>query len=103
MAEEKTKNYRYLGKVKTKVFQDGGSAQSILMDNINHVNKDGTENQYYIGTLLWLDKKTGKTFRIKQMNLHIPRDGFKQSDLDRGVNANVVVDLENEYHVDIVE
>lgn len=94
--ENSKKNNRFLGKLKTMTSQYG-PYQKIMLDNIYATNKDGSENKYYKGNLVWFDQETGKKYLVKQLGFTVPRDGMKQADIDRGCSHFVTVDLANEY------
>lgn len=93
----KKKDRRYVGKVQTRNGKYG-AMQSILIDNPEATNKDGTPNQYYTGALVWYDKD-GRAFQIKQLELFVPREGMPAGLAQKGFSCNVTMDLENEYHV----
>lgn len=90
----KNENRRYIGKVQ-QVNGANGLFQKILIDNPNPAKEDGTPNQYYKGSLLWCDAKTGKKFAVKQMSLK----GVSQDMLQKDFVSSIAIDLDNEYHV----
>jgi hypothetical protein len=100
---EQQKKYTYIGKLKSTTTSGGWVNQTIYMDNVNHVNKDGTENKYYKGTLLWLDKETGKTYQVKQMNLFVPKDGMSPSDSEKGFVSKVTIALNDTFQATVLE
>ncbi len=91
---------RYLGKVKT-IQTQYGEINKIYMDNLNHVNKDGSANTFYKGALVWMDVN-GKQYQIKQMSFWTPKEGMKQSDLDRGYSCFITLNLNDEYEVTVL-
>lgn len=103
MKEKKEPVYRTVGKVRTTTTQSGYTNQNILVENPNHVNKDGSENQYYKGSLVWYDKETGKAFKIKQLNLSVPKNGMPPNMLEKGFSCFVSLNLEDTFHVEIME
>lgn len=100
----KNPNHRYIAKVKQSnhVNKSNGEAFtkfSVLVDNPNPNNQDGTPNKYYSGTLLWIDAETGKKYIVKGMDLA----GVHQSAQERGFINSVRLDLGSQYHVQEVE
>lgn len=99
--QKKPADRRYLGKFQAKQTQYG-AMYSILMDNYNHQNKDGTPNQYFAGALVWMDVKTNKQYQVKQMSLWVPKEGMKPELLQKGFTHFVTLNLEDDYQVTIV-
>jgi hypothetical protein len=95
------KNNKYIGKVKNQKTQYG-NMQKIMIDNPNATKEDGSENTFFQGALVWMDKD-GKMYQVKQMTISVPKDGMKKSLVDLGYVANVVVDLNNEYDATLME
>lgn len=95
------KNNKYIAKIKN-VKTQFGNMQKIMVDNPNHLNEDGSENTYFQGALVWMDKD-GKMYQINQMTISVPKDGMKKSLVEKGYVANVVVDLNNEYDAKLME
>ena len=99
MSDEQN-NTRYLGKIKNATFQNKTSGesfnkQSIMVDNPNQVNADGTPNQYYKGSLMWFDAATGQYYQVKQIDIA----GASANDQARGFTNSLRIDLGNAYHV----
>lgn len=95
MSERKiNENLRFVGKVKN-IQSQNGTFQKILIDNPNPVNQDGSANDYYQGTFLWLDKKTKKKFIVKQLGF----TKVSQQAAANGFTLSVTINLGNEYDV----
>lgn len=94
---EPKKSKRYIGKVKNIPDKKGGSFQKILLDNPKAEKEDGSQDPFYKGALLWLDKETGKTYQIKQMAIGVPQNGMSESNQKNGFIANITIDLEDTY------
>lgn len=96
MADEKKQNplRRFLGKVKNFTGQYG-TFQKVLIDNPVPNNEDGSANQYYKGSLLWLDAATGKKYLVKQMAVM----GVPAKAAENGFISSIAIDLDSEYHV----
>lgn len=96
MSEEKKQNpnRRYVGKVKNQKGQYG-DFQKILVDNPNPANEDGSANQYYKGSLLWLDAATGKKYLVKQLSVR----GAPKAAQEKGFTSSISIDLDSEYEV----
>jgi hypothetical protein len=97
MSEGKKKNLRYAGKVKN-VNTQYGVMQKILCES-KPVNKDGTPNKYFTGTLLWLDAD-GTYYMVKSMQVSAPKNGMPQSIAQHGFTHNVTIDLDSQYDVE---
>lgn len=100
MTDQVQKILKYIGKVKSQMFQksDGSgsfSKMTIMIDNPEPANKDGSPNQYHKGMLLWCDLETGGTFQVKQMEVA----GVSPDDASRGFTNSLRIDLGSEYHV----
>ncbi len=100
MSEEKKKNEnrRYLGKVKSQKGQYGDFLK-ILVDNPNPNNEDGSANQYYKGSLIWLDATTGKKFLVKQISVR----GVPEAAREKGFLQSITIDLDSSYEVQELE
>lgn len=88
-------SYRFIGKVR-EFKSENGNFLKILIDNPTPVKKDGTEDTYYKGSLCWVDAVTGKTYIVKQVNLR----GVSDTGAKRGDQFSLMIDLENDYHVE---
>jgi hypothetical protein len=95
----KTKNKKYIAKIKTMNGQYGVH-QSIESSNVNPENDDGSPNKYHTGVLIFFDAETGNKYLVKQLKIEIPKDGMHPNLAKNGYTANVVIDLDNEYHVE---
>ena len=96
MSDEKKKNEsrRYLGKVKSQKGQYGDFLK-ILIDNPVPSNEDGSANQYYKGSLIWLDAASGKKFLVKQISVR----GVSESAREKGFLQSITIDLDSSYEV----
>lgn len=94
-------NRRYIGKVRNTTTKHG-TMQKIYMDNLEHVNKDGSPNKYYKGAMIWADAETGKNYHVKQMSFWIPREGMKAKDLEKGYTCFITLNLDDDYEVTIL-
>jgi hypothetical protein len=102
MSEAKKSNKKYIAKIQTYQTKFG-PAQKVMLNSPNAQNADGSENTFYNGTLLWLDKETGKYYQVKQMGIHVPKEGMKPAELAKGYSCNVTLDLEDEYQVTLLQ
>lgn len=100
MSDEKKQNpnRRYVGKVKSQKGQYGDFLK-ILVDNPNPANEDGSANQYYKGSLIWLDALTGKKFLVKQISVR----GVPDSAREKGFLQSISIDLDSTYEVQELE
>lgn len=97
MNEDKKQNpnRRFVGKVKS--YQGNyGTYQKIHIDNPNSENADGSANKYHKGSLLWLDKETGKLFVVKQFSVKNVSESAKQN----GFSNSIAIDLDSQYDVE---
>ncbi len=94
MTNQKNPNKRYIGKIKNIQTQNG-LMQRILIDNVNNLNPDGTPNQYYKGSLVWVDAATGQQFVIKGLSI----GNASQRDQGNGFVASISFVLDNDYDV----
>ena len=95
MADKKQNpNRRYVGKVKKQQGQFGEFLK-VLIDNPNPKNNDGSANQYYKGSLLWLDAETGKKYLVKQLSVR----GVPEKSLQKGFTNSISIDLDSTYEV----
>lgn len=95
------KNEIYIAKVKCTQHQNGQTGEAftkstVFLNNPSPTNKDGTPSQYYQGTLIWVDAKTGKQYAVKQIEIA----GTGDQDKQRGFVQSLKIDLNNTYHVD---
>jgi hypothetical protein len=100
---EPKKSKRYIGKIKNTQSKTGTIFQKILLDNTNALKQDGTEDPYYKGTLLWLDKETGNTYQVKQLAIHVPQNGMHESAAKNGFIANITLDVEDTYSTTLIK
>lgn len=98
MSNTENKDRRFIGKVKEKEGQFG-KFWSIVIDNPMPVKKDNTPDQYYKGSLVWLDEATGKKFFIKGMSLR----GVTKQSLEAGFVQSVSIDLDNLYEAEEIK
>lgn len=98
--ETKKENSRFIGKIHSKSFDNGGVAQSVRVDNPFKNKKDGTPDQYHKGNLLWYDNATDTVYTVKEMKISTPKDGMPASSSQYGFVANVIIELDNPYHVE---
>lgn len=96
MSEEKkqNENRRYVAKVKQQTGANGNFLK-ILVDNPNPKNEDGSANQYYKGSLIWLDAATGKKYLIKTISVR----GVAKAASDKGFLQSLSIDLDSTYEV----
>lgn len=92
---------RTVGKLR-QINTKNGPMFKIFMDNLNPVNPNGTPNEYYKGTLLWIDSITGKQYQVKQLGLWIPQEGLSQKNVEQGYSHLITLNLDNEYEVTVV-
>lgn len=94
MSNEKNPNKRYVGKVQN-IQGQYGVFKKILVNNPHQLQKDGTPNTYYKGSLLWFDTETNQYYQVKQLSL----GGVGQHDLAKGFSESVSIDLGDQYQV----
>lgn len=70
---------------------DNGNYLSLSVDNLD------PDSEYHKGTLVWFDKELGKAFKVKSMSVYGADKG------PRKLTNKLVLDLENEYHVEEME
>lgn len=70
---------------------DNGSYLSMTVDNLD------PDSEYHKGNLIWFDKETGKYYKVKSMSVYSADKG------PRNLTNKIVLDLENEYHVEELE
>ena len=92
--KKNNENRRFLGKVKNNEGQYG-RYQKILIDNPSPTKKDGSEDPYYKGSLIWIDNVTGKKYLVKQISLR----GVSQTLSQKGFVSSISIDLDNAYEV----
>ncbi len=98
---ERNNNFRFIAKIKQMIRTNKNTGEefeslSVYVDNTQTTNKDGTENKYYKGALIWFDTETGKYYQVKQLDL----TKVSEKDAERGFINSLKLDLGNEYHVD---
>ena len=99
MSEETKKaDRRYIGKVKN-IETRNGTIQKVYMDNLEATNKDGSENKYYAGALVWADAKTGINYQVKQLQVYIPKGGMPADLAQKGFSAFITLNLEDKFEV----
>ncbi len=98
MADQKKNNKRYIGKIRN-VNGNNGVIQTIYFDNLEPQNADGTPNQFYKGTLLWLDDETGQKFLVKQLGITVPQKGMDPKLTKNGFSCYITLDVESDYQV----
>lgn len=101
MSQQKNENLRYIGKVKNsdlvnKSTGESFSKQSLLISNPDSVDKNGANNPFYKGSLLWFDTQTGKYYKIKRIDFA----GVSQRDQENGFAHSLKIDLDNPYNVE---
>ena len=92
MTENKNPNRRYVGKVKEMEGKYGKFA-NLLIDNPD------MSSEYSKGSLIWIDKETGKKFLVKSFNINAAPDFL----LEKGFTQSVVLNLDNEYQVSEID
>lgn len=70
---------------------DNGSYLSMSVDNLD------PDSEYHKGFLIWQDNETGKYYKVKSMAVYSADKG------PRNLTNKIVLDLENEYHVEELE
>ncbi len=101
-AEKKDyKNRRYVASIWENQ-GDYGPYDSVAIDNhsptkVNKKTKEEEDNKYFTGYLMWQDAETEKFYHIKSMNIIQPKES------PEGMKGKLVIDLDNEYHVDELE
>lgn len=94
-------NRRFVGNIQT-VSGKNGNFEKIIINNPYPNKKDGTPDPYNKGQLFWVDNETGQAYLIKQLGITVPRDGMTANQLEKGFNSYITLDLDSEYHVDVV-
>lgn len=90
---------RYIARVKQRLCKgrNGDFMKStLLVNNVNPNNQDGTPNQYHEGVLIWIDSKTGHKYLIKQMELA----GVSDAQAQKGFVNSIKLNLGDTYHVE---
>lgn len=98
--ETKKENSRFVGKIKNFTLESGSVVQSITIDNPSENRKDGSPDPYHKGNLLWYDKQTDTLYAVKQMKISTPKNGMPESQSQHGFVANVILELDNQYHAE---
>jgi hypothetical protein len=70
---------------------DNGDYLSMSVDNLD------PDSEYNKGSLIWYDKETEKYYKVKSMSVYGADKGPKN------LTNKLVLDLENEYHVEEME
>lgn len=70
---------------------DNGNYLSLSVDNLD------PDSEYHKGNLIWQDKETEKFYLVKSMSVYGADKG------PRNLTNKLVIDLENEYHVEEIE
>lgn len=70
---------------------DNGNYLSLSVDNLD------PDSEYHKGSLIWYDKETEKYYKVKSMSVYGADKG------PRNLTNKLVIDLENEYHVEEME
>ena len=85
---KKNEKRRYVGKVK-EMEGKYGKFSNILIDNPDMAS------EYSKGSLIWIDKESGKKFLVKSLALR----GVHEDQLAKGFVNSIAIDLDNEYQV----
>lgn len=91
---KKESSYRTVGSIWENEIETKNGSKTILNFNVDNQDPD---DEYHQGTLLWVDQKSGKTYKVKSMNVF---------DTDKGPKSllnKLSIDLNNEYHVEELE
>lgn len=98
---KKEANRRYVGKLKTTNGQFG-QMQKILMENPEHLNKDGSPNKYYKGALVWYDAD-GTAYKVKQFSVWVPKEGMSAELVQKGFSCYITLNLADDYEVTVIK
>jgi len=100
MSEKKNReNSRIVGQL-LEIEGKYGKMNSIHVNNPYPTNKDGGENKYHNGNLIWIDKKTGTSYMVKSLKM------VNTEEKDFGKNKSVglvCLELDNEFQVTKVD
>ena len=94
----KNKNARYIARIK-ELRGKFGKFFNILIDNPHPTKKDGEENPYYKGNLLWFDVETKSYYKIKSMAVKGVNDDMKK----HGYINTIMIDLGDEFQTEKLE
>lgn len=97
-AAKPQKNVKYVGKVKEMNGQNG-TFHKIFMENNNSVKDTGEANPFYAGTLVFV-AADGSQYKVKQLQISVPKDGMRQDQAQRGFISTVTLDLNDSYMVE---
>jgi hypothetical protein len=89
--KKKVSSYRTVGSIWENKVKVDGKTKTILNFNVDNPDED---DEYHQGTLVWIDAKTGKTFKVKSMNVFEAEKGP-----DELLNK-LSINLKNEYQVE---
>lgn len=98
--DNKKKNRRYIGKLKT-INGKYGPMQKIYVENPDHLKKDGSPNPYFKGALVWYDAN-GTGYKIKQMSVWVPKEGMSAEQVQQGFSCFITLNLDDNYEVEII-
>lgn len=83
-------NKRYVG----SIWENEGNNGTYLSMSVDNLDPD---SEYHKGNLIWFDKETGQYYKVKSMSVYGADKG------PRNLTNKLVLDLENEYHVEPLE
>lgn len=92
---EKSNSKIFIGKVK-KIAGKYGDFFTALLDNPKPTKADGTPDQHYKGSLIWIDGKTGDRYLVKS----IAFNGVGENAAKNGFVYSLSVDPENAHSVE---
>ena len=81
----KNPDHRYIGKVK-EIVGKYGPFSTIYLDNTDN------DNSFNTGSLVWVDKETGKTYQVIQLSLQ----GVNERAAQNGFTNSIRIDLGND-------
>jgi hypothetical protein len=91
----KKTSYRNVGSIwENEIETKDGDTKTILNFKVDNPDPD---DKYHSGTLVWVDAETGKSFKVKSMNIFEAEKGPKE------LLNKLSINLENEYHVEELE
>jgi len=101
MTDQANNLVRFIGKIFKKQLVNKSTNEpfekkTILLDNPNKFNADGSSNQYYSGHLVWVDAKTGANFLVKSVELAGVSDDARAKNFENSLK----IDLGNKYNVE---
>ena len=68
MEQQQQSTLQFIGGVRQFTAGNGETFHKLLLDNPSPANQDGTPNQYYRGSLVWVDK-SGNQYTVKQLSI----------------------------------